>query len=100
MHISFLLHNAYGIGGTIRTTFNLAQTMAEHHDIEIVSVFRHRDTPALGAPAGVRMSHLVDLRKKSPGYDGDAVDHTKPATVFPRGDSRHRQYSRLTDARI
>ncbi|MEV7232838.1 glycosyltransferase [Streptomyces sp. NPDC051020] len=100
MHISFLLHNAYGVGGTIRTTFNLAGALAEHHDLEIVSVFRHRDTPALGAPAGVRMSHLVDLRKKSPTYDGDAIEHTRPAAVFARGDSRYRQYSRLTDARV
>lgn len=100
MHISFLLHNAYGVGGTIRTTFNLASELAAQHDIEIVSVFRHRDLPALGAPAGVRMSHLVDLRKKSPAYDGDAAEHARPATVFPRGDSRYRQYSRLTDARV
>ncbi|MEU0149804.1 glycosyltransferase family 4 protein [Streptomyces sp. NPDC006288] len=100
MHISFLLHNAYGIGGTIRTTFTLATTLAEQHDVEIVSVFRHRDAPALGAPAGVRMSHLVDLRRSSPGYEGDRAEHAAPATVFPRGDTRHRQYSRLTDARI
>ncbi|MFJ6014080.1 glycosyltransferase family 4 protein [Streptomyces sp. NPDC092952] len=100
MHISFLLHNAYGVGGTIRTTFNLAGELAGHHDVEIVSVFRHRDVPALGAPEGVRMSHLVDLRKKSPAYDGDAADYARPAAVFPRGDSRYRQYSRLSDARI
>ncbi|WP_405660997.1 glycosyltransferase family 4 protein [Streptomyces sp. NBC_01166] len=100
MHISFLLHNAYGIGGTIRTTFTLARTLAEQHDVEIVSVFRHRDDPKLGAPEGVRMSHLVDLRKSSPGYDGEAEEHARPASVFPRGDTRHRQYSRLTDSRI
>ncbi|MFI8006721.1 glycosyltransferase [Streptomyces sp. NPDC086010] len=100
MHISFLLHNAYGIGGTIRTTFTLAGTLAEQHDVEIVSVFRHRDDPVLGAPAGVRMSHLVDLRKSSPGYEGAGADHAAPASVFPRGDSRYRQYSRLTDRRI
>lgn len=100
MHISFLLHNAYGIGGTIRTTFTLARTLAEHHDVEIVSVFRHRDSPKLGAPDGVRMSHLVDLRKKSPGYDGADAGHARPAAVFPRGDTRHKQYSGLTDARI
>ncbi|MET8380833.1 glycosyltransferase family 4 protein [Streptomyces microflavus] len=100
MHISFLLHNAYGIGGTIRTTFTLARTLAEQHDVEIVSVFRHRDAPVLGAPEGVTMRHLVDLRKKSATFDGDAAQHARPATVFPHGDSRHKQYSRLTDARI
>ncbi|MDQ0797193.1 glycosyltransferase family 4 protein [Streptomyces sp. B1I3] len=100
MHISFLLHNAYGIGGTIRTTFTLASTLAEQHDVEVVSVFRHRDAPVLGAPDGVRMRYLVDLRKESPQYDGDAPAYSGPASVFPRGDSRHRQYSRLTDTRI
>lgn len=100
MHISFLLHNAYGIGGTIRTTFTLARTLAEQHDVEIVSVFRHRDAPVLGAPEGVTLRHLVDLRKKSATYDGGDAEHARPATVFPRGDSRHKQYSRLTDARI
>ncbi|MEU2796780.1 glycosyltransferase family 4 protein [Streptomyces sp. NPDC006863] len=100
MHISFLLHNAYGIGGTIRTTFTLARTLAEQHDVEIVSVFRHRNAPVLGAPEGVTLRHLVDLRKKSAAYDGERAEHARPATVFPRGDSRHQQYSRLTDARI
>ncbi|MGW1494976.1 glycosyltransferase family 4 protein [Streptomyces sp. NPDC002402] len=100
MHISFLLHNAYGIGGTIRTTFNLARILAERHEVEIVSVFRHRDEPMMGAPAGVTMKHLVDLRAKSPGYDGDHPDYKRPARVFPRGEGRYKQYSRLTDARI
>ncbi|MEN8653118.1 glycosyltransferase family 4 protein [Streptomyces sp. 21So2-11] len=100
MHISFLLHNAYGVGGTIRATFNLAQVLAERHDVEIVSVFRHRDEPALGAPVGVRLGHLVDLRKKSPGFDGDDPRFAIPAKVFAHGDGRHKQYSRLTDTRI
>ena len=100
MRISFLLHNAYGIGGTIRTTFNLAQVLAERHEVEIVSVFRHRDEPMLGAPAGVTMRHLVDLRKNSPEYDGNHPDYTKPARVFPRGDGRWKQYSRMTDERL
>ncbi|MGW7411917.1 glycosyltransferase family 4 protein [Streptomyces sp. NPDC054863] len=100
MHISFLLHNAYAVGGTIRTTFNLAQTLAEHHDVEITSVFRHRDEPSMSAPAGVRITPLVDLRKKNPGYEGDLPDHARPARVFPAGDGRHHQYSRLTDRRI
>ncbi|WP_433548343.1 glycosyltransferase family 4 protein [Streptomyces sp. CA-294286] len=100
MHISFLLHNAYAVGGTIRTTFNLAQTLAEQHDVEITSVFRHRDEPAMTPPPGVPLSYLVDLRGHSPEYDGNRPEHARPARVFPTGDGRHPQYSRLTDERI
>ncbi|MFI8256512.1 glycosyltransferase [Streptomyces filamentosus] len=100
MRISFLLHNGYHYGGTIRTTFTLAEQLAERHEVEIVSVFRHRDRPRLGLPSGVTLRHLVDLRKDGPGYDGDHPDFHRPARVFPRGDGRWTQYSALTDARI
>ncbi|MFW6694420.1 glycosyltransferase family 4 protein [Streptomyces sp. MAR4 CNX-425] len=100
MRISFLLHNTYGIGGTIRTTFNLAEALAERHDVELVSVFRHRDEPLMGRPAGVTIRSLVDLRKRSPDFAGDLPDHRRPARIFPRGDGRYGQYSRLTDDRI
>ncbi|MFF8377387.1 glycosyltransferase [Streptomyces sp. NPDC015661] len=100
MRISFLLHNGYHYGGTIRTTFTLAEELAERHEVEIVSVFRHRDRPHLGLPSGVTLRHLVDLRRDSPGYDGDHPDFHRPAQVFPRGDGRWKQYSALTDTRI
>lgn len=100
MQISFLIHNAYGIGGTIRTTYNLAGTLAEQHDVEIVSVFRHRDEPVFAPDPRVRLRHLVDLRKESPGYEGEDPENKRPARVFPRGESRYEQYSALTDRRI
>lgn len=95
MKISFLLHNAYGIGGTITTTFNLAQALAERHDVEIVSVLRHRENPNLTLDPRVRLRPLVDLRqeKKHPL-------HLSPARVFPRAEYRYHQYSELTDQRI
>ncbi|MGP3984440.1 glycosyltransferase family 4 protein [Streptomyces sp. KR80] len=100
MHISFLIHNAYGIGGTIRTTCNLARTLAEQHEVEIVSVFRHRDEPVFDTGPKVRLRHLVDLRKDSPGYDGDSPEYHRPARVFPKAEGRYQQYSELTDRRI
>ncbi|GLV74624.1 glycosyltransferase family 4 protein [Streptomyces hygroscopicus] len=100
MHISFLIHNAYGIGGTIRTTYNLARTLGEQHDVEIVSVFRHRDQPIFDPGPHVRLSHLVDIRKNSPSYDGADPDHSRPAKVFPVAEGRYKQYSALTDRRI
>ncbi|GGY01344.1 glycosyltransferase family 4 protein [Streptomyces minutiscleroticus] len=100
MHISFLIHNAYGIGGTIRTTFNLADALADHHDVEVVSVFRHRDEPVFAHDPRVRVRHLVDLRKDSPGYDGEDPEHRARARVFPRAEGRYAQYSALSDRRI
>lgn len=100
MHMVFLVHNAYGIGGTVRATYNLASVLAEQHDVEIVSVFRHREVPVMEVPAKVRLTHLVDLRAASAGFEGDDPRHAEPARIFPRADGRHRQYSRLTDSRI
>ncbi|MEC4019587.1 glycosyltransferase family 4 protein [Streptomyces sp. H27-D2] len=100
MHISFLIHNAYGIGGTIRTTYNLARTLAEQHEVEIVSVFRHRDQPVFDPGPRVRLSHLVDIRKGSATYEGEDADHARPAKVFPEAEGRYGQYSELTDRRI
>ncbi|MEU6806339.1 glycosyltransferase family 4 protein [Streptomyces neyagawaensis] len=98
MHISFLIHNAYGIGGTIRTTYNLANTLAEQHDVEIVSVFRHRDEPVFRHDPRVRLRALVDIRDD--GADRGHAELRRPAKVFPRAEGRYEQYSALTDRRI
>ncbi|MFC7844265.1 glycosyltransferase family 4 protein [Streptomyces sp. NPDC057382] len=95
MKISFLIHNAYGIGGTITTTFNLAAALTERHDVEVVSVLRHRDRPHLTPHPAVRLRALVDLRTEA-----DHPLHRKPARVYPAAEYRHRQYSELTDQRI
>ncbi|MBL3668264.1 glycosyltransferase family 4 protein [Streptomyces sp. M2CJ-2] len=95
MKISFLIHNAYGIGGTITTTFNLAEALAERHDVEIVSVLRHRERPHLTPHPAVRLRALVDLRRER-----DDPRHRRPAKVFPSAEYRYHQYSELTDQRI
>ncbi|MFF8876015.1 glycosyltransferase family 4 protein [Streptomyces massasporeus] len=95
MKISFLIHNAYGIGGTITTTFNLAGALAERHDVEVVSALRHREHPNLVLDPRVRLRALVDLRKEA-----DHPLHQRPAKVFPPAEYRHHQYSELTDQRI
>ncbi|MCL8014217.1 glycosyltransferase family 4 protein [Streptomyces sp. AS02] len=95
MKISFLLHNAYGIGGTITTTFNLAQALAERHEVEIVSVLRHRERPNFTLDPKVSLTPLVDLR-----HEKEHPLHLRPARVFPVAEYRHHQYSELTDQRI
>ncbi|MEU4094359.1 glycosyltransferase family 4 protein [Streptomyces sp. NPDC026673] len=100
MRISILIHNAYGVGGTIRTTYNLAGALAERHEVEIVSVFRHRQDPVFALDPRVGLRHLVDLRRKSATSDLENPLYHRPAKVFPSGENRYEQYSLLTDQRI
>ncbi|MFI1413204.1 glycosyltransferase family 4 protein [Streptomyces sp. NPDC020707] len=95
--IVFLLHNAYAIGGTVRTTLNLAAALADHHDVEIVSMRRHRDEPRFTIDPRITVVPLVDERDDS----ADLADprYTLAATDFPASDKRYAQYTRLTDRR-
>ncbi|MFG1708622.1 glycosyltransferase family 4 protein [Nonomuraea sp. M3C6] len=97
MKISFLIHNVYGIGGTIRTTVNLAAALAGTHEVEIVSMLRHRAQPRFAIDPRVRVVPLVDIRPGS--RDSSDPLHHEPAQAFPAAEGRHRQYSRLTDQR-
>lgn len=97
MKIAFLLHNAYGIGGTIRTTMNLATALADRHEVEIVSMMRHRETPRFTLDPRVRLVPLVDSRPES----ADAKDPLffEASRDFPAAEKRHHQYNRLIDTR-
>jgi glycosyltransferase involved in cell wall biosynthesis len=95
--ISFLIHNVYGIGGTNRTTMNLAAALADTHEVEIASVLRHREQPRFTIDPRVRVVPLVDVRPGSPDAENPLM--REPARVFPAAEQRYRQYSRLTDQR-
>ena len=62
--VHILIMHAFGLGGTIRTTLNLAGRLARHHEVEIISVLRRRDAPFLPVPPGVTLTSLDD---RTPG---------------------------------
>ena len=64
--IRILLHNAYALGGTVRTTMNLAGELALRHEVEIVSVRRHAARPFFPHPARVTVSVLDDRTRPPP----------------------------------
>ncbi|MFI6877662.1 glycosyltransferase family 4 protein [Streptomyces sp. NPDC050400] len=99
MKIVFLLHNAYAIGGTVRTTLNLAAALAEHggHEVEIVSMSRHRESPRFAVDPRVALVPLVDTRDGSPDTRQSAF--RKPARDFPAAEKRYKQYTLLHDQR-
>lgn len=65
MKIRYLLVNAYGAGGTVRSVVQQANALADRHDVELVSAFRHRETPVHALDARVRLVPLLDIRRVS-----------------------------------
>jgi glycosyltransferase involved in cell wall biosynthesis len=65
LRIRVILEHAYGMGGTIRTTMNIAGRLAERHDVEVISLLRRRDHAFLGIPAGVTLTVLDDRRESA-----------------------------------
>ncbi|WP_215448579.1 glycosyltransferase family 4 protein [Streptomyces sp. ATCC 21386] len=100
MKITFLLHNAYAIGGTVRSTLNLAGALATRHDVEVVSVLRTEDRPLLGVSGKVRLVPLVDERPDAESYDGGHELMSRPSAVVPPTEVLAHRYTALTDERL
>ncbi|MGI5338584.1 glycosyltransferase [Streptomyces sp. CA-181903] len=99
MKISFLLQNAYGIGGTIRSTFNVASALAARHDVEIVSILRTGKVPRLPLHPKVKLVNLIDTREDHGADRGDPLLSQDSAYIPPK-EAKGAHFSALTDRRV
>jgi glycosyltransferase involved in cell wall biosynthesis len=101
MTIRFLIMNAWAPGGTVRATFTTAERLAERHDVEIISVNRSRDEPALPPPHGVRLRALDDTRPEHPPRSPVARwARRRPSLALTPHDHRHFRFSGLSDVKL
>ncbi|MEU4219407.1 glycosyltransferase family 4 protein [Actinoplanes sp. NPDC026623] len=108
MQIRYVLNNAYGTGGTIRSVINQANALCADHDVEIASVYRHVDAPAFPIDPRVRLVPLTDLlgdgtrRADPPGEKTRLANKTRRfKNRFPhRHDARYRRWDPVVDATV
>jgi glycosyltransferase involved in cell wall biosynthesis len=94
-----MLVHAYGIGGTIRTTLNLAGELAAGGvDVEMVSLIRRRHRPALSVAPGVRIVSLHDLRpdRPRPGFAARVLEKL-PSLLYHPDDQAYSSASLRSD---
>jgi len=60
--VRILLLHAYGLGGTVRTSFNLTERLAGSYEVELISMIRRRAAPFFPFPEGVGVSVVDDQR--------------------------------------
>lgn len=106
MKIRYLLLNAYGKGGTIRTVFNQAGSMAAAgHDVEIVSVVRRRKSPWFPLDRRVRVTAVVDSYGAPPAPEPSAwtarfSGRGRASRYVPNGEVAREHFTRDVETRV
>jgi glycosyltransferase involved in cell wall biosynthesis len=85
--------DAYGGGGVARTVLNLAGSLAQDREVEVVTVFRRRDEPLFPVSPRVRLTVLQDLREPLPAEQAELA--ALPGELRPR--PLEAELSRLTE---
>lgn len=97
--VKFLLLHANGMGGTIRTVFNLAGHLADRHDVEIVSVLREAEEPFFPIDPRVRFRYLDD--RLAPSADPMRALLSKlPSRLVPKEESAYHRFNLWTDLKL
>ena len=114
MKIRLLIHNGYVGGGTARVTLTTAAALHDRgHDVEIISMYRRRETPIFPPAPGVRIRPLVDTweannrpgaksasPRKKMSWAVNRVLRNVPTVLFTHHDGRWKHVDVLGDIQL
>ncbi|MGH3731392.1 MAG: glycosyltransferase family 4 protein [Micromonosporaceae bacterium] len=108
MRLRYVVLNAYGTGGVARTVVNQANALCANYDVEIASVYRHRERPHCVIDPRVRLVPLTEFHPDGrPRFDpGDGPTRLTRKTRWFRNrmvhgrDQKFRRWDPVVDARL
>ncbi|QHA93639.1 glycosyltransferase family 4 protein [Bacillus sp. N1-1] len=106
MKIRFLVFDVYGMGGTVRTVLNVTNYLAQNgYDIEVISVFRHRNIPFFEIDPRIKVTVLHDVVNRTKNQldlkskVANKLLKMKSRLIHP-DDEGHHFFSALTDIKM
>lgn len=101
VNVRYLLLSAYNIGGAVRSLTNQANALAaEGHDVELVSVYRHKAQMPFALDPRVSVRVLIDQRARRIRRPVHVVLGRRPSRVVPLEEARYRSFNLATDVVI
>ncbi len=105
MRITFLVRNIWGIGGTIKTTLNTAEALADQgHEVTIASCVRHKNESDFAIDPRIRVLNLWDVRDPSEGGERlsvpDKISRRLPSFLDKDEVNNMGESSKLLDRRV
>jgi glycosyltransferase involved in cell wall biosynthesis len=98
--VHLLLLHAFGLGGTVRTSFNLLESLSAQRRVEVMSVIRRRDEPFLPFPARATVRVLDDQRPAGRRPPAARVLARLPSVLVHPDDFAHPRCSLWTDVQL
>lgn len=102
--VHVLLMHAWGMGGTIRTTLNVAGHLAARRDVTVLSIVRRRQRPFFGFPPGIRVVAVDDQRPGAAltGLGGrvQRLLRRRPSLLFHPGEHSSQAVTLWTDVQL
>ncbi|MCS4486101.1 glycosyltransferase family 4 protein [Staphylococcus americanisciuri] len=105
--ITFLIHNIYAMGGTVKTISNLANELVRQgHPVKIISVFQSQNQPYFKLDSRVKVVSLIDYRLKVGNIVSLLANRIRKFTPLlqPKYLSQHepgyRQYSSYVERKL
>lgn len=95
VRVRYVLFNAYGVGGTVRSVLNQANALCDTYEVEVASLYRSRTAPAFPLDPRVRLVPLTDGPGRRP-----PLTRRLPNPLPHRRDYRFDRWDPAADLRL